>query len=1228
MYTNLRQAGAASLFAAADKLRLAQGSMQAGGLIVWGAEAGLGAELSAGQAAQMTDQVLRGGSLLLTLGRKPGVTAIRLSAMLPTIGWTTMTGLDPHYQPMGEVAVGRSDEQIFGELGLNGRVLPYAYGIRPVAAVERGQGRYERYAQTIPWVNLKVPAGHQFWTRSLLNREWQVRMWGDDVFATPLLVTGRYGAGRVAVFASDAGGPDAWNDNGAFWGAVLGWLQKRDALAGGSGGQVSLQVEATAQHTARVTVQSTAGPVNGQLVARALTWEGALVGNQAGDQAGGPAGETLHDVKVAAGGRQVIEIPLPKPGATGYQACDPGNAGSSDAYDLRVGVLSGDQTRVIAETRAAVEFDGAVRLKVRTDNLYGWTYPFHAPGPNGIPEFSMRMGSVLTAYAYPPGAQVQYTVEIANGARNLAARAVIADETQLNNASVGALNDGAARQEKGSIDGIAAYGAWAGLQGRENVLTFTFPERVTISSMVLVGCGSQFRQGLDHNPGAALVEVDGTQAGSFGNLDQLFASGYGRARLEFSPAVTGTTLRLRMPWVMMRGGRKRTTPWLGDVEILGVRAGEATGTQASGRLTLSLRDVMSGTVKQVGAQEVSVPANGTKQVSAQFALPAAAATGFYRLEAEFAGAQGAAPLMTISGQGALLPHDDIVPSQAPSLSAIVTRGFRNCFPIGTGTAESHGNWAEPDDLVWAYSHNMKQIGPKAVTEANRLYVTDGDLRHYSTPWAPFCNGQDFFAAAAPNLVALMKQQRNWAGSNAAVLFHSDRWDSGPQMSAMFQWQTLVEFDAHLRATGGAGIQAQTKVEIAKEIQAQYQPQWEAWHLGRYVGDIKALSDAFAGEGKRLVLSAQGVPEVAGDAGAELAKTIQGAADDSTWGMANGSVTLTTGRQMGEMAFNPVWKLSTLIQTGFNTPVLNSPQWHSPVGTTEPSRRHCYDRAWRATVWLDGKYRSVYTCGYSSNVGAAYTLTENDWQQWWRMQERHSLIAPEAPIGAGLVISTSRREAGSDMWFSGGGEVGEVGDDVRLVAQTFQRLHEAGVSLPFAANIRALESWKGDAPLIVLNLWQFSDAEVATLDRLVRRGVKVAVFSPSEGGTMKPGAVPLSHRPGVTVLNSSAIDVTALEAKALATQLIQALQIPLQMPVGTAGYGFQSSGVSFVVVEDWMEEGRTVAVRLKASAGARQAQACQVNEHAPVKVTREGAFWVIEAPLRPGDGLLLAVREES
>ncbi len=367
--------------------------------------------------------------------------------------------------------------------------------------------------------------------------------------------------------------------------------------------------------------------------------------------------------------------------------------------------------------------------------------------------------------------------------------------------------------------------------------------------------------------------------------------------------------------------------------------------------------------------------------------------------------------------------------------------------------------------------------------------------------------------------------------------------------------------------------------------------------------------------------------VAGEPGRDLSLTFRGMHDDSTWSMLDESVPLTTGRQMANLAFNPVWQMSTLVAWGFNSPTFNSWQWHNPVGTTEPSRRTLYDSAWRGTVWSGRGYGSLYTYGYTSNVGVAYTMTEEEFQQWWYVQERQSLIAPEGPLGAGLVISTARSADPRHIRFTCGDPL--TLEEPRLLAQSFRNLHDAGVSLPFTANAASLADLHGGAPLILLNLEAFSDEEVGQLHVLQQRGVRLAAFAPRL--SLSRAAAELFTKEGTMLLEMSAATLTRAEAVDAAAKLHEGLRLPLSFPDGTAGYGFRSQEIMFIVVEDWLERTRNVEVRVSKSAdsnAATTAAACNVNDHTSLSVRDGGSVWIVQLPLCSGDGVLIALQEKN
>jgi hypothetical protein len=391
-----------------------------------------------------------------------------------------------------------------------------------------------------------------------------------------------------------------------------------------------------------------------------------------------------------------------------------------------------------------------------------------------------------------------------------------------------------------------------------------------------------------------------------------------------------------------------------------------------------------------------------------------------------------------------------------------------------------------------------------------------------------------------------------------------------------------------------------------------------------------------------------VPLVPPSKQTELTEVIKGMSDDTTWGMEDEDFAFTTGRQMGILAFNSEWKMATLLQWGWDSAELDNAHWHSPVGTTEPSRRIQYDRAFRGVVRADGRYTSMQQYGYNTNGGFSYTMTPNDFTQWNQVQERFSLLTPEAPLGAGLVLSSSRLDDPKQTAFDGTMNFGLPGlEGVHWTQVALRRLHEGGLSVPFSTNAANLQAWKGNAPLVVVNLWEWNDRELAALKSLSDRGVPIAALGMPEGKTLPVAAAVLfgvtssgapaegkeiaqvDGKPVVALGNRTFVPVfagtlTGEQGRQIAPLLRDRLNVPLQFPDGTAGYGFISNGQRFVVLEDWMEAGRVVPLRVRSDAAILKA--VNVNEHTPLTTHRDGADWVIDVPVRPGDGVLVAIQE--
>jgi len=1206
-------------------------------VILWEAQATH--DIDAAEAARLQEYVRTGGNLIISLDKDPGDGVFRIMQILPTSAWRTL-----HWAHQGPALTPSAtgvdfDPEMFVQPPATGLRVPYFFPLRFFDTAERGQHRYERFGRDLVGVGGHFEPWQPTFTRPLLNRNWRVRVRADDLAGPALLLTGQYGAGKTAIFSSSAvyAGP-------ALWQPLLQWLTRAQPAAPvekSAAANVTATTSVDAAHR-RLIVQLTnhePQAVKAELVARILTWENALIG------------DVLRDVEIPAGGTANVEVPLPAADAAQYQAL-----AFCDSFIVRVGALGEDRTQLLFDQRVNADLRPATQVAVSLDPIRKLEYPFHAPGYTTLYSNANRMGAPVMAYAYAPGAAVSGVVQVTNGLGNIAPLAAVKDETQPDNVSVPALTDGLIYGDKGPRGLVTAYLCWTGVADRENSLLFTFANEVTVSQIVLNGFSDSTRNCDLHNPGAVIVQTDTGDAASLNGLDQLYQDQLGLVHVPFTATKT-KTVRVRFPWVQkLATGKARQAPMVGEIEIMGYAGDPAPA--ASGTLTVSLVDAMQPTAAVLSTQQIELPAGQASQIPFSFTAepskPNPAEARFYRVEAKFAPAGGATastdaqPLVVIAPAHPLAPLDDLRPAKTFQLGFIVTRGFRNVSPLDTGTQDVVGNWGSPDDLVYAYEHQLKQITADAASSAGQLFATEANFKHYASPWTLYPNGEVMFDLAAPNFVQLVKKDYRAKNGTHVALGFSDRWDTGPAGSQLYNWQELTAFDAYLAANNLARLTGKTRQQLCHEVQTKYANRWSAWHMDRYAQVVAMLREAFAKDGRQLNISGQGLPLVPLKYLADLAQTIAGMSDDTTWGMWHEDIPVTTGREMAVLAFNPEWRFSQVLVPGYDSGALNGNFWAAAY-TTEATRRHYFDPGWRGRMGSDGIYHSMHTYGYNQNGSVGWTMTLNDWQQIWRLQEQLSLFSPEAPIGAGVVVSNASWDDPDHATYSGGGMGGSDADDrIAQVAKGIGALSQAGIPIAFSSNVTALGKWTGNAPLILLDMSQLSASEITILGQLKQRGVHLAAFGGS--GTILPAAADLfgiksdgspASGQAVATFNGQPVVTTATTLflpgpsdnldtaplRALLKTFNDTLGLELELPDGMTGYGFTMGSQKYLVMEDWREQGRSATVRLKAGDAAKQLTAVNVDDHLPVPVKRDGQDWLIQFTTRPGDGTLLCLQEQ-
>jgi hypothetical protein len=1169
---------------------------------------------------RLADHLRQGNALLITISPHPGTTAYALTPLSPTTAWLTLLASASRGGGGEVIESGAADAAFFPAAAPHLR-LEHAWRLKPVHAVERGETRYESLEHTIAYLERPVKAGESFLSRPLLNRDWQPRLRSADVRDDALLITGRYGAGRVAVFAADAAAGDA-----ALWEATLRWLAEVHPLAAGQLQEplaINAHVAVDREHRALTVAATNPGdaPLQLPVIARLSTWEGALMGDVAGTLA------------LPAHGSGSTTLALPARSLLSVQAL-----AVRDALMVRVGVLGPEGAALWWETRLSADLTPPLTIDLALDELRALPRTFHAPGPETL-HLDNRGGDALSTYAVAPGQELHATVTVGNGARNLAPLAEVSDGR--GDPSLAALTDGASSPGK-PADGIAYSGQWQGGE-REEQLTFRFAAAHTMSGLVLIGT-APLGDKETSNPGAVEISIDGHVVLAVNDLDQRFAAGYGRAAIALPPGTGGSELRLRLPWSPATATQaKRKALRLGEVEIWGCAGAAPPAITA----TVHLRLIVPGAAaRELGNLTLVVPGGARSTATLGFTPPAPGngGLGAYRIEASCPGIDDAGvPLLVIAPAHPLQPISDLQDAgHTAEFGCIVTRGVRTYLELGTGSRESGPGWGQPEDLVYCYAHGLKQLGVHARTLPGRLYLSENDFRHYANPWTCFPDGQSFFSIAAPALVERNREQKSWKEATAVRIFHSDRWDTGPSVNSMFGWQELVEFDRYLGVSKLPRLAGRTRQALSAEVSEQRLGEWRAWQLERYVGAVGALKAAVTGAGKRLVISAQGVPLVPLRVLDTLAGTIQGMSDDNTWGAMDEDLPGTAGRQLALKALNPSWRMASNLVWGYDNSIFNNPHWHAAVGITESSRRHLATRSWRGSIALDGSYHSMMTLGYGMNAGVSYLSTANDWQQGWDAAERQSLIAPDGPIGAGVVVSTGPLDDPAHPDFSGGGMGGSAVDHLADgIARLISRLHYAQVSIPFAANATAAAHWNGLSPLVCLDVCGWMPSERAQLSTWAAKGVPLILFAgdaplPGDLATLVAGLATTEVQIGGhavlaggnrILVGCGFAHLDGPAAVRLAGLMRAQGDLAIGYPPGTAGYGFSCGRLRCVTIEDWAEQARTVELHLRATASATAAVATGLNEHRAYAVRREGADWVVSVPLRAGDGELIVVEEQ-
>ena len=284
-------------------------------VLVWQADE-KGCAISSNDVAAIAKFLDNGGSLLLTVSKRPGGDMARLVPVSPAAPWPGISGETGLEQILPGIGSAEPDADFFPS-GAGALRVPFRLAMRPV----------DRSASSE--------------NRPLRNREWKTRLFANNEARDSLLVTGRYGAGRVAVFASSAeSGTDAfWKDVFAFLAAKTLKNQKPDL------GSISFSANGRKGEIAVTVANNASEPAKLPVLARVSSWNGEYVDDFA-ESLTFPAGETTTAcLKIPDGGK-----------------FRPQSLNQRRLCKVRIGVFSPDGSELLREEE--IDLDGSRPISV------------------------------------------------------------------------------------------------------------------------------------------------------------------------------------------------------------------------------------------------------------------------------------------------------------------------------------------------------------------------------------------------------------------------------------------------------------------------------------------------------------------------------------------------------------------------------------------------------------------------------------------------------------------------------------------------------------------------------------------------------------------------------------------------------------------------------------------------------------------------------------------------
>ncbi|RMD85144.1 MAG: hypothetical protein D6820_00285, partial [Lentisphaerae bacterium] len=670
-------------------------------------------------ASALAMKVKAGASLILGLGRFEPVHP-RLAAILPVNPWPNKrrrykrygTRLRPWPQSAGNPFT-----------GLERLAVSYRADMHlPFAPIEHGEHRYN-------W---------QVYHKDLFNSDWRIHLVTEVDGQLPVLVSGRYGPGKVVCFAGHLFDPVLLQspDYPQFCQRLLD-LAVPEVKKPPSAEDLLRQLRVVAERyqpgkTIRVTLSNPAR----REVSCVLSWK---LSNWCRELMN--AG-TLP-VRLSGGERRTVEIA----GRSVYTG-DPQLLTATDREipyrRLQLGILSPDRRRCVASREWKILTAPQLSMEI-IESSECWESAAHWPRGKVVED-----GYLGYRFIYRPGERPSIMVTLRNGLLNLAPLARAMDQQYPENPSIGGLND--LSYSLSSIRGLLPLqGGWSGKPAATQQLRMVWDGDVLPVKYRLCGYGP-YRFWQRANPrhftirdaGQRLlaVEKDARFRGRFGKVHA-----YYEGKLS-SPARPTSRLDLKITGL---DAKKDIEPRHIKPSNCSILEWEVYGWPRStpppavdGILEISALDLTSGLKKTIFRENVHLAPLDSRHWPIPL-LTAKEGFSIIRYDLVFIARNGVR-LLERSFDTCFVPETGrkLINKATFSdwtLGLLCSPGWVHINRFGTGTRNMTRGWGGPDDKIWAIVHNQMEEGSRAQAKAERLFTTANRFCHYTNAWRDLPNGR-------------------------------------------------------------------------------------------------------------------------------------------------------------------------------------------------------------------------------------------------------------------------------------------------------------------------------------------------------------------------------------------------------------------------------------------------------------------------------------------------------